>query len=137
MTDSPTVSTVTSGSGFPRVTLGVVWVLAALVVGVLGWPLNRGSDWPDDRVAGGVLLGAFLLGVVTAGAVLHYGYQARWLSLGTSAVFVIAGAAVAVMLSAFGPSFASDLLLFGGLPVACGVVTGLLALRRVAAVPRR
>ena len=109
MTDSPTVSTVTSGSGFPRVTLGVVWVLAALVVGVLGWPLNRGSDWPDDRVAGGVLLGAFLL----------------------------AGAAVAVMLSAFGPSFASDLLLFGGLPVACGVVTGLLALRRVAAVPRR
>ena len=27
--------------------------------------------------------------------------------------------------------------LFGGLPVACGVVTGLLALRRVAAVPRR
>ncbi len=99
--------------------------------------MNRGSDWPDDRAAGGVLLGAFLLGAVTAAVVLFSGYQARRLSLVTSAVFVLGGAAVAVMLSAYGPSFVSDLLLFGGIPVTFGVATGLLALRRATAAPPR
>lgn len=96
---------------------------------------------PDARrgqcVAGVVLLGAFLLGAVTAAAVLRYGYQARWLSLVTSAVFVLGGAAVAVLLSADGTPAASDLLLLGGTPVACGVATGLLALGRVTAARRR
>lgn len=30
MSDSPTISTVTSGSGFQRIALGVVWALVAL-----------------------------------------------------------------------------------------------------------
>jgi len=137
VTDSPAIPAATSGHGFPRIALGVGWVLAALSVGVLGWLLFGISDRPDDRVAGVVLLGAFLLGAVTAAAVLRYGYQARWLSLVTSAVFVLGGAAVAVLLSADGTPAASDLLLLGGTPVACGVATGLLALGRVIAARRR
>lgn len=129
-----TISTVTPGSGFPRVALGVGWALAALPAGALGWLLFAMSDRPDGRAAGGVLLGVFLLGALTA-AVLFFGYRARSLSLVTSAVFVLSGAAMAVVLAAESKIFTSDLLLLGGIPVAGGVATGLLAFRRVTAAP--
>jgi len=58
-----------------------------------------------------VLLGVFLLGGVTAATILLYGCQARWLSLVTSTVFILSGAAVAAILLTDDRSFASDVLL--------------------------
>jgi hypothetical protein len=83
------------------------------------------SERLDGRLTGGILLGVAVLGAVTAAAVMVY--RARRLSLVTSAVFVLAGAAVVAITVAGGNWFVSDLLLLGGLPVVGGIVTVLLA----------
>lgn len=86
------------------------------------------SERPDGRVTGGILLGVAVLGAVTAATVTMY--RARWLSLVTSAVFVLGGLTAVAITAAGGSWFVSDLLLLGGIPVAAGIVTGLFCLCR-------
>lgn len=122
-----TISAGTTRPGVPRGAWGFTWLLAALCAGIPGWLVFALSERPDGRLTGGILLGVAVLGAVTAAAVMVY--RARRLSLVTSAVFVLAGAAVGAITVAGGNWFVSDLLLLGGLPVVGGIVTVLLARR--------
>lgn len=108
------------------IALRTVWVLAALSVGALGWLSFAISERPADRLAGALLLGIAILAGVTA-VVLCTGHRSRALSLITSAVLILGGAAVGLIVSA--TAFTSDVLLLSGIPVAAGLVTGLLTLR--------
>ncbi len=117
--------TASSSTAAPARALGTVWIIAALTVGVLGWLLFALAEQSADRLAGGLLLAAAVLGVFAAVAVLRA--RARSLSLVASAAMLVAGIVAAVAVSG---DFASDVLLVGGIPVLAGLVTGLLALRR-------
>jgi hypothetical protein len=120
-----------------RTALGVVWLLAAFVVGGLGVLLAAVSDWRDDHVAGWILVAIALLGGATA-VVLLGGRPAWRLSLMVSVVFLVGGVVAAAVTTLDGAWFRSDLLLIAGIPVAAAVVTGLLAvLRRSAPGHRR
>jgi len=127
MTGPPASDPERARAAFPRTASGVASVLAALVVGALGWSLAAVSDRAADRVPGWLLLGVALFGAA-AGAVVLTGRGARQVALAASAAFVLGGVAAALLLLVDGGAFVSDVLLLGGVPVACGVVTGLLAL---------
>jgi hypothetical protein len=117
----------TGGRAFPRTVLGVVWLLAALLVGCPGLLISAMSDWQDERVAGWVLIVLALFGGATA-VMLLGGKPARPLSLVVSAVFLIGGVAAALAMTADGVWFGIDLLIFGGVPIVAALTTGLLAL---------
>jgi hypothetical protein len=125
-------NTLDAGPGFPRLALGLAWLIASLAVGVLGWLLLAVSDRRDDAAPGWLLLGAAVLGLVAGGAVASNRgkiWTLTW-SLVVSAVFVVAGAAaVGIAVAGSDAVFVSDLLLFGGVPVVGGLVTGVLGLR--------
>lgn len=118
-----------STAPFPRVPLGVAWVVAALVVGALGWLLFALSEDASARAGGGVLGAVALLGGATA-AVLLGGRPARRLALAASGAFVLAGVLVAAAELLGADPFGRDALLLGGVPVLVGVLTALPALRR-------
>ncbi len=122
-----TISAGTTRPGVPRGARGFTWLLAALCAGIPGWLVFALSERPDGRLTGGILLGVAALGAVTAAAVVVY--RARWLSLVTSAIFVVAGAAVVTLMVTGDNRSVGDLLLLGGLPVVGGIVTLLLARR--------
>lgn len=90
----------TTRPGVPRGAWGFSWLLAALCAKIPGWLVFALSKRPDGRLTGGLLLGVAVLGAVTAAAVMVY--RARWLSLITSAAFILAGAAAAVLTVAGG-----------------------------------
>jgi hypothetical protein len=120
------------GPGFPRLALGLAWLVASVAVGALGWLLIAVSDRRDDASWGWLLVGAGALGLIAAAAIAVHRRRAgtlRW-SLIVSGLFVTVGilAAVAAALVS-DTTFFSDLLLLGGIPVAGGLVTGVLGLR--------
>jgi len=131
VTDSGAPPSVIAGPGFPRVALGPAWVCSSLAVGVLGWLLFAISDWNQDRLAGLVLLGLAVLGMIATAAVASNRRRALTLtfSLMAGGAFVVAGVTAVVLVMARGNSFAGDLLLIGGIPAVGGLVTGLLGLR--------
>jgi len=116
-----------------RVVLGILWAVAAVAVGALGWLWFALTDRPDARVAGYVLLAVAVIGAVASVAVLTRQASARRVSLAASALFVVGGFVAAVLAAANGGTFLADLLLLGGLPIVAGVVTGLAAGRAVPA----
>lgn len=103
-------------------------LVAAAVVGVLGWLLFAVSDWSPERTAGAVLLVAAALGLAAGATGLSAGARARPLALAGAAVLVLAGV-VAALVVAGGPAGAGDVVLVLGVPAVCGLVLGLLALR--------
>jgi len=129
--DNGTTPSVTAGPGFPRVALGLAWVCSSLAVGIPGWLLFASSDWREDRLAGLVLLGLAILGVVAASAVASNRRRALTLtfSIVASGAFVVAGAVAVILVVVNGNSFVGDLLLIGGIPAVGGLVGGLLGLR--------
>jgi hypothetical protein len=110
----------------------VVWLLASLIVCLLGSLVSALSDWPGDRLAGSILIVVALFGAGTAYLLLR-GNPARRLSLIVSAVFVIGGVATGLAMMADGVWFVIDLLIFCGVPIVAALITGLLALRARAA----
>jgi len=131
MVGSDSSPSVVAGPGFPRVALGLAWVCSVLATGVVGWLLFAISERDGDRVAGGILLGLAVLGLVAAVAVASNKRRAQTLgfSMAASVVFVVGGIVAAVVAAARGNPFGGDLLLIGGIPVVGGVVTGLLSRR--------
>jgi hypothetical protein len=121
-----------SRRGFPRLALGLAWLIASLAVGALAWLLIAVSDRRDDAGPGWLLAGVAVLGLIAAGAVASNRRRAatlRW-SLIVSGLFVTVGILVAVATALISDTtFLSDLLLLGGVPVAGGLVTGVLGLR--------
>jgi len=109
----------------------LAWVCSVLATGVVGWLLFAISERDGDRVAGGILLGLAVLGLVAAVAVASNKRRAQTLgfSMAASVVFVVGGIVAAVVAAARGNPFGGDLLLIGGIPVVGGVVTGLLSRR--------
>jgi hypothetical protein len=121
-----------SRRGFPRLALGLAWLVASLAVGVLGWLLFAVSDRPDDAPLSWLFLGAAGFGLIAAVAVAsnrRRGVTLRW-SVIVSGLFVLVGIlAVVTMAIVSDSTFVSDLLLLGGVPLAGGLVTGVLGLR--------
>jgi hypothetical protein len=114
-----------------RIALALAWAVSSLAVGGLGWLLFAISD---RRLAGGagvVLLVLAACAAVLAGAVAAARRWGRVLaaSLALSAALAVAGIAAAAMVGAAGDTFLSDLLLVGGIPLVCGLVSGLLGRR--------
>ena len=107
--------------------LPAVWLVAALVVGVLGYLAFAISEAASARRVGLVLVALAVLAILTAASLL-----AR------PAVGPVRGSLVVSLLwlggAAFagaGMQFGTDRLLLGGLPAAVAGVTALLALRRL------
>jgi hypothetical protein len=121
-----------AGPRFPRLALGLAWLVASLAVGALGWLLLAVSDRRDDAPLGWLLLGAAVLGLVAAGAVASNRRRVltlRW-SVIVSGLFTTIGILTAIATALIpDPTFLSDLLLLGGIPLAGGLVTGVLGLR--------
>jgi hypothetical protein len=118
----------TLGPGFPRLALGLAWLVSSLAVGALGWLLFAASDRRGP--AAWVLLGAAVLGLAVTATVASNRKRAVTLttSLVLSAAFVLAGVAAVLIVVAEGANLVvADLLLIGGLPVVAGVITGVLA----------
>lgn len=102
----------------------MVWLAAALAVGVLGYLAAAISDAAPDRRVGIVLMAIAAAAVVTAGLlVVGSGTGALLGSLLVSVSWLLAGAfAIATM------RFTSDRIVLGALPAAIAVITALLAL---------
>ena len=120
------------GPGFPRLALGLAWLIASLAVGGIGALLLAVSDRRDDAPMGWLLVGAGALGLIAAAAVASNRRRRTTLrlSLLVSGLFLTIGIAAAVTMALISDTtFVSDLLLLGGIPVAGGLVTGVLGLR--------
>ena len=118
-------ATTTTPAGWARTALPWSWVVSAALTGLLGHPLFAVSDHPEERTAGGLLLGVAVLGLVAVALTRRSAPNARRSSLPASAVAALGGLAAALV-AAGGP--AGDLGLVGGAPLGCAVVTALLAL---------
>lgn len=119
-------------SSSSRAVAGVTWLVASLVVGVLGWLLFAVSDHQPERTAGVVLLAAAVLGALTTVVVLR-GRGSSPLPTVTSVAFAVAGVASAALLLLAGDGrtvFVVDVLLAGGVPALAAVMTFLVGRRR-------
>lgn len=110
--------------------LASAWLVTALVVGPVGFLLYALSERSGDRIVGVVLLAAAVLAGATCAVVAVRGSAARPWSLALSGAFVVLGTVAAAVAYTGTVSFFSDVLLLGLPPVAGGLVTGALALRR-------
>jgi hypothetical protein len=120
-------ATTTTPAGWARAALPWGWLVSATLTGLLGYLLFAVSDHPEERTAGGLLLGVAVLGLVAVALTRRSAPDARRSSLAASAVAAVGGLAAALV-AAGGPAGAGDLGLVGGVPLGCAVVTALLAL---------
>jgi hypothetical protein len=121
---------ITAADLVPRL-VRLMWLASAILVGLLGWLLFAISDWPQERIAGVVLLAVALLGTIASALPGLTGITPRRLGLAVSGVFLLGGV-VASLVMVSGPAGAGDLLLVLGVPAACSAVTGWIALSRPA-----
>lgn len=110
--------------------LAAAWLITALAVGPVGFLLYALSERSGDRVLGVVLVAAAVLAGVTAVVVASSGAATRPWSIALSGAFVVLGVVAAAAVLTGTASFLVDALLLGLPPVAGGLVTGALALRR-------
>jgi hypothetical protein len=124
------MTTSTAGTArYPR-PLFAAWLITALVVGPVGFLLYALAERSGDRLLGVALTGAAVLAGVAGAAVRATGDAARPWSLALSGVLVVLGAVAAAVVLTGPAAFVSDALLLGLPPVAAGLLTGALALRR-------
>jgi hypothetical protein len=119
-------ATTTTPAGWARTALPWSWLASAALTGLLGYLLFAVSDHPEERTAGGLLLGVAVLGLVAVALTRRGAPNARRSSLAASAVAAVGGL-TAALVAAGGPAGAGDLGLVGGVPLGCAVVTALLA----------
>ena len=121
-------ATTTPRAHWSRAALPWSWLASAAVVGGLGYLLFAVSDRAPERTAGGLLLAVAVLGLVAAALTRRGAPRARRTSLSASATAAVGGLAAGVV-AAGGHAAAADLGLVTGVPLACAVVTALLAPR--------
>jgi hypothetical protein len=130
MNEENIMTALDAGTSRSATPLTAAWLVTALVVGPVGFLLYALSERSGDRVLGIVLIAAAVLAGGTAAAVARRGAAARPWSLALSGAFVVLGiGAVAVALTGTA-SFFADVLLLGLPPIAGGLLTGAILLRR-------
>ena len=84
-------ATTTTPAGWARTALPWSWLASAALTGLLGYLLFAVSDRPEDRTAGGLLLGVAVLGLVAVALTRGGAPNARRSSLAASAVAAVGG----------------------------------------------
>jgi hypothetical protein len=92
MTDQALPGSAVAGPGFPRVALGLTWLVSLLATGALGWLVHSPARW--------LPLGLTVLGLVATGAVLSNKRRSATLAFSTVAsVVLVAGGVVTAVLA--------------------------------------